>query len=101
MFMLQIGGTFEGEILPEREAALKAFFGKVPLSWANRVMQRMVMDGRKFVPSPGELVASLRRVTGDDWTFRCALAGESSEEHRARLNAERDVPGELGSGDDR
>lgn len=86
LFMLELGGAFEGEILPEREAALKAFFGRVPLPWAKRVIHRQVLDGRRFVPSPGELVATLRRVAASDWTFQCLLAGESSEERSARLS---------------
>lgn len=87
-FAAELEATFRGGLEKDRERACREHFGKVPFEEARAVIARLVRDGQVFVPTPAELVGKLRSIAGGSWRFECLLAGESSEERRARLLAQ-------------
>jgi hypothetical protein len=84
-FVLEMRGSFQGEIAPERLAAIQ----RVAAGWrfddARRALHRLLADGRTFVPVPGELVRALEMAHGGRGSFRAgaALAGQTVAEHTA------------------
>lgn len=83
VFAAEAEATFRGDLEADREAALREHFGAVPYEYAQRCLRELVLRGQVFVPTPGELVTSLRRVVGGNgWDFRRILAGRTDAEQR-------------------
>jgi hypothetical protein len=99
-FMARLAASFEGEVAHDREHELRRYVGRVPFELACRALEHLITGGqigpghtppppRVFTPTPSELVAALRHVTGGGWPLRVALSGLTSDELAAQLNGER------------
>lgn len=105
-FAGRVEATFRGGLPDDREHELRRHVGRVPFDVACRALERLVVGEASghgiptppqvFVPTPAELVAAVRRVTGGGWAFRVAMSGLTSDELQRQLAdawaAERGIP---------
>jgi hypothetical protein len=89
-FILALKGAFGGSIDEPTAQELLRYCGHWRREDARAAIDRLVSEGRPFLPKPGELVAALERARGGRGSFgaRAALAGLTVAEYDAQCRAQ-------------